>query len=159
MAARLDALLRDHEAVVPVANPGHRALPRGGKHTRVEISVAGLSIATRVKDAYVVWTDVPRSEAGPFSVEFRMQSTLRGAGQVFWSGRARPGFVGNSVDFSPEADGKPRTYEVAIPARSPLSALRLDPGTSTGEARLLWIRLKDPDGATLKEWRYARREE
>ena len=98
---------------------------------------------------------MPPTKAGPFTVEFCMHSTFTGVGQVFWRSEVKPSYVGKTVNFTPEPDGKPHTYTVTIPAKSPLRGLRLDPGTSAGEAHLLWLRLKDAGGKMLKEWQYA----
>jgi len=159
LSARLDERLRSTEAVIPQANPDWNLLPRGGPHSEVRKTGEGLHIVNAVKDAYVAWTDLPETGKGPFTVEFRMRSTFTGVGQVFWRNRTKPSYVDQTADFSPNADGVPHTYSVSLPAVEPLLGLRLDPGTSTGEAHVLWIRLKGVSGKTLKEWRYVPRAE
>lgn len=154
LSTLLDQRLRDHEAVIPRSNLNDGNLPRGGPHTEVKVTKTGLQIINEVKDAYVVWPDVPATGKGPFTVEFRMRSTFQGVGQVFWRNRAKPSYAGKAVNFLPHPDGLPHTYSVTIPAEEPLLGLRLDPGTSVGEAYVLWVRLKEASGKPLKEWQY-----
>lgn len=156
LRARLDALLLDAEAVIPKTNPKWRALPQPNKGTEIEIENGALRIATQVKDAYVVWHDVPPKTRGGYVVELRMRSTFGGMGQVFWGSDKHPSFVGQSVDFSQQGDGQWRNYSVRIPETASLRALRLDPGTTTGEAHLAWLLLKSANGKTIKTWHYAK---
>ncbi|MCU0961451.1 MAG: hypothetical protein MUF48_15250 [Pirellulaceae bacterium] len=77
---------------------------------------------------------------GGFIVRLRMRSALSGPAQLFWSSTAHPGTAAERVvTFRAQHDGQWHEYQVELDTGGDLTALRLDPGGSAGEAEVDWI--------------------
>ncbi len=156
--ARIDAFLRETEAVVPIANPDYRkpAAALAGwtasKDAEIESTDGVILLKSTGGDPFLATRDLP-STAGPFTLEIAMQSKSQGSGQVFWSTATDKGFHRDrSVPFEPKHDGTLHSYPVKLPVPKAITGLRIDPATAAGEIRFESIRLKDQAGKVLKEW-------
>lgn len=160
LSGLIDAFLKDTEAVVPKANPGFGKQPAAGggagwtpsKDAAVATKDGVLVITSTGGDPYIVTRDLPAG-AGPYTVEFKMKSESRGAGQVFWTTADDKGFHRDrSTTFEPKHDGEWHEYTVKLPPEKALTALRLDPATAVGEICLDAFRLKDKRGKVIRSW-------
>jgi hypothetical protein len=90
--AKIDAFLKDTEAVVPKANPTFGQQPKadavGGwvasKDAKVEAKDGVFVVTSTGGDPYISSREVVKG-VGRFTVEFRMKSDSKGGGQVFWA--------------------------------------------------------------------------
>jgi hypothetical protein len=160
LAGLIDAFLKDSEAVVPEANPGFGKQPGAGgtagwtpsKDAAVATKGGVLVTTSTGGDPFIVTRDLPAG-AGPYTVEFKMRSASRGAGQVFWATADDKGFHRDrSTTFEPKHDGEWHEYAVKLPIEKALTGLRLDPSTAPGEVRLDAIKLKDKGGRAIQSW-------
>ncbi len=173
--ALIDQFLKDTHAVIPTRNPAYRkgaetrpaagatavaAARIGGWSARgtATLSVADsqLVITATGKDpgVYVSGLTLPK---GPYTLEVKMKSAGRGAGQVFWSATPKLNFAnGGHVDFKVNHDNQWHEYQVKLPVEQAANAFRLDPGDAPIEIRIEWIRIKTADGKTTREWRFDR---
>lgn len=160
LAALISHFLRETGAVVPRANPGFGKQPAakgaagwmpGGSAT-LAAGDGVLVVTSSGGDPFIVTRDLPAG-AGPYTLEFRMRSGSRGAGQVFWRTADQMAFHRDrSVTFEPEHDGEWHPHTVRLPVDQPLTGLRIDPSTGPGEIRLDGIRLKDKEGRVIRAW-------
>lgn len=157
---KIDAFLKDTEAVVPKANPTFGKQPKadavGGwvasKDAKVEAKDGVFVVTSTGGDPYVFTREMAKG-VGPFTVEFRMKSDSKGGGQVFWATADEPAFHRNrSTAFTPTHDGKWAEYSVKVPSDKPLTALRIDTSTAAGEVRIESVRLNGKDGKAIQEW-------
>ena len=110
------------------------------------------SIESVGTDPYIVALEVPPG-TGPYTLEITMKSNSNGEGQVFWTtADEKPFHRDRSVSFEPKHDKRTHTYRIKLPVGKPLTGLRLDPATATGEITLQTFRLLDKDGKELKSW-------
>ena len=157
--ALIDRHLKEIRAVVPKPNPRYNpraAVAVGGWRAGGTCSLSGgkgaLVVTSTGGDPYVSTTDVPAA-AGPLVARVRMKGKTRGSGQVFWCTRDAARFHrSRSVALAMRHDGAWHDYEVKLPVRGRLTALRLDPGTAPGRIDIDWIRICRPDGTVLKQW-------
>jgi hypothetical protein len=157
--ALLDSFLKDAAALVPGPNPAY------GKGAMVPDWLASADAKLTVDNGQLViksvggdpflWTrDVP-PQSGPFTLELRLSSTVKGTGEIRWTTKTKPNFGHELLAlFDIAHDGAPHDYSVPVPATEPLTALRLDPGTAPGTIRLETLHLKDAKGALLKTWKF-----
>jgi arylsulfatase len=93
------------------------------------------------------------ADVGPYTLEFRLQSRARGAGEVYWTTDAATVLPrGGRLEYPVRHDGEWQTVKLAIPETKRLFALRLDPCAGPGEVRLEQVRLKDAQGRVVQAW-------
>lgn len=91
--------------------------------------------------------------AGPFTLEFRLQSTASGAGEIYWTTDAATMLPkGRHLDFPVTHDGAWHTHTVRIEESKTLHALRLDPCGGAGKVTLDGLTLKAADGTIVGQW-------
>ena len=91
--------------------------------------------------------------AGPYTLEFRVQSRAAGEGEIFWTTDA--GTIlprGGHIGFLVTHDGEWQTVSLRIAETKPLYALRLDPCAGVGQVRIQGLQLKDATGRTVRSW-------
>ncbi len=161
LAGLIDDFLKDTAAVVPKANPkfdGKSATPESvtglvaSKDAKLTTKDGVYVITSSGNDPFIVFRELPAC-MGPYQVEFKLKSSSRGVGQVFWATADEKAFHRDrSVSFEPKHDGDWHSYTVKLAEVKALIALRLDPATAAGEIQLASIHLKDKDGKTVKTW-------
>ncbi len=89
-------------------------------------------------------TDVEEAPAGPFVLVIRMRSDRSDRGQVFWTTRKHKGTAeGRSRRFAVrDTDDGWATYRVTFETDTPLTGVRVDPGTQKGVYEIQRIRLR-----------------
>lgn len=89
--------------------------------------------------------------AGEYVMEVNMLSSTEGAGQMFWEEQGvKPQFFRDRRKTFPLIhDGDSHVYVIRFSAVKPVSAIRLDPGTSAGTIRLHSLVLKNTSGETV----------
>ena len=166
----LDALIARHleatGAIVPIRNPSYdpqarplaKARPVKGwqpsGHCSLSVKDGVLQVQCTGGDPFLHTSAVPAA-TGPVTVKLRIKCATRGNAQVFWATRTERRFHrSRSVSVQLTHDGQWREHTVALPARGPLPALRIDPGTAAGLVEIDWIRLGKPDGTVLRAWEF-----
>ncbi len=162
----ITGFLKNADAVVPKANPNFKLKPAeavvagwsSSKDATLAMKDGIFIIASTGTDPYVITRELGRG-TGPFTVEFKMKSNSRGAGQIFWATAETKGFHRDrSVIFEPKHDSEWHAYEVKLPIEKAIVALRIDPSAASGEIQLQSLRLKDKDGKTIHNWSFAAQE-
>jgi arylsulfatase len=92
-------------------------------------------------------------DAGPYTLEFRVQSRARGDGEIYWTTAPEtPLPQGGHLVFPVKHANQWQDIKLEIPETRRLYALRLDPCGGEGEARVEGLRLKDASARTLASW-------
>ncbi|MBI4979138.1 MAG: sulfatase [Spirochaetes bacterium] len=154
----LNRFLADSGAVIPKINPDYQKNPplwlAGGTATAV-VSGNVLNIVSSGKDPQLVLRDAIDLPQGSYTVQFRMKSASAGDGGLYWSS-GRLGFARERLKvFTPVHDGVWHDYTLAIPAKTAITTLRLDPSSAPGDINLQWIRLMNADGTPVKKWEFS----
>jgi hypothetical protein len=163
----IDQFLTDTHALVPGPNPAYdpkapasqprakgksqgKTKPSTGWQPSQQAQLAALDgalvITSTGGDPHLSTRIQPAGAKGPFTVTFRLSSTTRGAGLVYYA--AQPGVPfhrDRTVSFPITPDGQPRDHTLTLPTPT-LTALRLDPGSSPGTITLHAIELRDAHG-------------
>ena len=91
--------------------------------------------------------------AGPYTLEFRLQSSTSGDGEIYWTTDVKTALPkGERQTFKVTHDGQWHGIVLNVTESKVLHALRLDPCAGKGIVRLDSLRLKDSTGKTLKQW-------
>lgn len=91
--------------------------------------------------------------AGPYTLEFRLQSRASGEGEIFWTTDAStPLPRGGHATFAVKHDGDWQSIALKISETKPLVALRLDPCAGVGQVRIEGLQLKDAAGRVVRSW-------
>jgi len=151
----IDGFLQESGAIVPQPNPAYAPAAgswRPAKDCRVAVEAGCLVVKAVGGDPYVWTQNVPHAR-GPLVITFRMKSTSRGAGRVYWTTAGGRKFDrSRSVAFAPVHDGAWHEVEAALPIQGMLARLRIDPATAPGRIEFDWVRLADPSGKIVKQW-------
>lgn len=96
--------------------------------------------------------DIPQA-SGPYTLEFRMQSTAVGEGEVFWTIDTETSLPnGARVGFRPQHDDQWHEVKLKIVESKAIHAFRLDPCSGSGKVRIDGLKLLDVNGALLRSW-------
>lgn len=150
--ARIDAFLKETDAVIPKLNPAFQPDSPGGwqasKDAQITEKDGELHIRATGGDAWISTRELPAGAKGPFALKLRLKSTAGGTGVVYFIGAPKGNFrKEDSVSFPMKHDGAFHDYEIAIPPAR-LFALRLDPGNAPGEITVATFELRDASGKT-----------
>jgi len=163
MKKRLDEWLEETGARMPVPNPNYNPALIGwtsSNDCRLEVKDGVLKIKSVGGDPWFHTTDPLGLAVCPDGaiLKIRMKCKSEGPAQAFWTTYVgEPFHHSRRVDFDLVHDGEWREYEVKLPVRCMMEAVRLDPGTGPGEIEIEWIKVLDalPDAEKiLKEWRF-----
>lgn len=127
---------------------------RPGGTATLELEGEVLVIRSSGGDPHLSFS-LPREVAAKkLKLEVRLASDSNGPGQVFWQEKGRrPGFSRErSRPLAVNHDGTMHTCVVEWEPGGPVTALRLDPSTSSGTIRLAELRLLDEEGHVLHRW-------
>lgn len=156
--ALIDAHLVETHALIPGKNPAYNSLVPDwavNKESTVTVRDGALLLTATEAPASLSTRDLPHAQ-GPYTVEFRMKSNGKGNGRIFWAANPRqPYFRDRAVNFTPQHDNEWHDLTIKLPVETPIEMLRFDPAVGPGEFRVAYLRLKDRDGAVIKEWNYA----
>lgn len=161
LRAKLAGFLKDSHAVLPRPNPvydptldveigGWRA---SGADARVRAEGGNLVVHSRGNDPQIMVVFRP-PVPGPLAIEFRMKSSSRGAGAVYWTRGNQAFHRDRAVFFTPQHDGQWHDYRFQLATGGPIATLRIDPSSGPGEMAIESIRLLSPQGAALKAWKF-----
>jgi len=156
---RLNALIKRNteqtDPLVPFANPAYRPSVAGwfgNQHAAVSVEEGRLQIVSTGNDPFLQTGDVP-SLSQPAVLEFRMKSTARGMGQVYWATSKQRNFHRDrSTLFEVTHDGAWHDYRVELAIGSPLSRLRIDPAQGSGRIAIEGLRLLEAKGKVVRQW-------
>jgi arylsulfatase A-like enzyme len=153
--ARLDAILTDRQAVIPVVNPTHRARQEASAPWQVSPQAearavdGALHILSKGRDPWISTRALDANASGPFQLTLEMNSHAAGEGRVYFVPRAHAGFnETQSIAFPITHDGQPHVYTLEIDTDS-LTGLRIDPANQPGELALIGIQLTDREGNSV----------
>jgi arylsulfatase A-like enzyme len=141
----------------PAAKAGaiESGLIHGAYQAKVSVLPTEIRMECTGNDPQLILGDIPAAATGPFTLELKIKSTSKGAGEVFWSTATMPQFTAaQSVKFAIQHDADQwHDYSVKLPAAKPaLTHLRLDPGSAPGLVRIARLVLKDAEGKVIKAW-------
>lgn len=121
--------------------------------TKLAIEDGQLVLQCEGNDSGLAFDQLPGLPAGPYTLELRVQSRADGEGEIYWTTDADTRLPrGGHQTFSVPHDGQWHSIVLSIPETKPLFALRLDPCSGRGEARIDNLTLKDARGVALKSW-------
>ncbi|QDV44054.1 Arylsulfatase [Stieleria neptunia] len=117
----------------------------------------GALIVTSVGgDPYLSFTLPDPVKEKSLMLKFSLASRAGGHGQIFWQeqGVAPPFLADRSKHFDVHHDGEAHEYSISWTADNPVLAIRIDPATAKGRARLSNIRLTTDDGEEVYRWKF-----
>lgn len=154
LSGLIDRHLADTGALVPRPNPAYEEGQETGAWVAQGDATAArdgeaLVITSGGPDPYVVVRNLPAGRA-PFRLRFRYQSSGRGEGRIYWSGRPQGVFrKEDSAAFAMVHDGGWHDVEVVPASTAAIRALRIDPGTAPGVIRIEELRFQDARGRAI----------
>ena len=160
--ALIDRFLSETKAVLPKANPaydpGSAALAARGitglRDCELKLQDGEFQVRCTGNDPHFSLKTTRSIPPQRLTLEIRMKSSAKGAGQVFWQERrVRPAFHRKRrVTFQPETDGKFHVYRVELKPAKPLVAVRIDPAQGRGRVTIAGIKLIDTSGRVVQQW-------
>ncbi len=141
---------------MPLPNPNYSKLAPGLAAMRdcsIQLKEGRLHLTSTGGDPHFQWLPQKPLPAGPLTVELRMKSTAKGAGQLFWHQKGiNPAyFRDRSTIFQPEHDAEFHTYQITLPNKGEALSLRLDPAQGPGQIVIETFRITGPDGQPLAD--------
>jgi arylsulfatase A-like enzyme len=134
----------------------HRAVEgvRARAGTRLSVDHGQLVLQCTGNDPGLAFDALPSmAAAGPYTLEFRVQSRASGEGHLYWTVDEKTTLPrGSRLPFAVKHDGQWQSFTLKVPETRRLYGLRLDPCSGPGEVRIDLLRLKDATGSTLKSW-------
>lgn len=95
----------------------------------------------------------PLPAAGPYTLEFQLQSQASGVGDLYWTTDHKTSLPkGEHISFPVKHDGNWQALTLKILETKGLHGLRLDPCSGPGKVCIKGLLLKDTTGKTLKSW-------
>lgn len=137
--------------------PGQATSGASGIRARIKtkLTVEGNQLVLQCEgnDPGLAFDRLPDLPAGPYTLEFRLQSRAAGEGEIYWTTDAKTGLPqGEHQKFAVKHDGQWQSISLRIPEAKSIFALRLDVCSAPGEARIENLQLKDASGKVLKSW-------
>ena len=133
------------------ASPEPKIRARAG--TKMTIAGDQLVLECTGEDPGLAIDVAAPNAAGPFTLEFRVQSRAGGDGEVFWTTDAETLLPrGRHLAFSVKHDGEWQTVSLKLDETKPLHALRLDPCGAPGQVTLAGLQLRDAAGRVVRSW-------
>lgn len=153
----IDGFLKDTDALIPVRNPAYSIPVAGWKSSQdcnITVKEGTMLINSTGGDPYIYCNDVPAQNRRMFA-GFRMKINTSGNGMFFWADSKQKHFAAaRRISFNIQHDGNWHDYSIEFTPDGPLSAIRIDPGTSSGQIEIGDIRLVRPNGEVLKQWTF-----
>ncbi len=122
--------------------------------TQLNIADKQLILTCTGDDPGLSFDRLPQVNApGPYTLEFRLQSTATGPGEIYWTTDAQTKLPkGRHLDFVVTHDGQWHTHQLAVDETKTIRGLRLDPCAGPGKVVLEGLALKSATGAVLRQW-------
>ena len=128
-------------------------LPRARKGTKLTVEGPQLILQCTGDDPGLAFNDLKLTAAGPYVLEFKLQSHATGPAELYWTTDAETILPkGSHLDFTVKHDGEWHDHTIRIDETKILHALRLDPCGGEGEVRIEGLTLKSMDGKVLTKW-------
>lgn len=128
-------------------------LPRARKGTKLAVEGPQLVLQCTGDDPGLAFEHLKVTEAGPYILEFRLQSHATGSGEIYWTTDAETILPkGKKLPFEVVHDGQWHDVKISLDETKTLHGLRLDPCGGPGEVRLEGLMLKKADGTVLARW-------
>jgi hypothetical protein len=128
-------------------------LPRARKGTKMTVEGPQLILQCTGDDPGLAFSDLNLTTAGPYVLEFKLQSHATGPAELYWT--TDPETIlpkGKHLDFEVKHDGEWHAHAIRIDETKTLHALRLDPCGGEGEVKIEGLTLKAADGKVLATW-------
>jgi len=128
-------------------------LPRARKGTKLAVEGTQLVLQCSGEDPGLAFERLKIGEAGPYILEFRLQSHAKGSGEIYWITDAETILPkGKKLPFEVVHDGQWHDVKLPLDEAKTLYGLRLDPCGGPGEVRVEGLMLKKADGRVLARW-------
>ena len=119
--------------------------------TKLSVQDGQLQLQCEGNDPGLVFNTLPPLSTGPYTLEFRLQSTASGDGEIYWTTDAQTiPTKGGHLVFSVKHDGEWQMVTLKIAETRALYSLRLDPCAGSGKACLEGLQIKDASGKITK---------
>ena len=129
------------------------AFPRARKDTKLTVEGSQFLLQSTGSDPGLAFEHLAISKPGPYTLQFRLQSHAKGAGEIFWTTDAETILPkGKNLPFEVVHDGQWHDVKLPLDEAKTLYGLRLDPCGGPGEVRLEGLMLKKADGTVLARW-------
>ncbi len=129
------------------------AVPRARKGTTLTVEGPQLILHCTGDDPGLAFEHLNLEAPGPYTLEFRLQSKAKGAGELYWTTDAETILPkGKHLDFDVKHDGEWHDMTLRINEAKPLHGLRFDPCGGEGEVRIEGLVLKGADAKVLAKW-------
>ncbi len=129
------------------------ALPRTRKGTKLTVEGTQLVLTCTGDDPGLAFDKIALEQAGPYTLEFKLQSRATGPGEFFWTTDAETILPkGKHLEFEVNHDGEWHDMKLTIDEAKTLHAFRLDVCAGAGEAGIDGLRLTGADGKVLAQW-------
>ncbi|MFM7605850.1 MAG: arylsulfatase, partial [Prosthecobacter sp.] len=129
------------------------AFPRARKGTQLAVEGDQLILQCTGDDPGLAFSNLNLSAAGPYVLEFQLQSHATGPGELYWTTDSKTILPkGKHLDFTVKHEGEWHEHTIRIDEAKTLHALRLDPCGGEGEVRIKGVALKDSGGNVLVNW-------
>jgi len=127
----------------------------GGPNGHAVLSAAGGLLALRVTGNDPQLISAPlQLPAGSYVFQIRMKAEAGGGALLFARAEGSGYQPGTGTPFAITHDGEWREISVLLTSAAGIAELRLDPCTAAGSVQIEWMRLAEPAGRALKEWRF-----
>ncbi len=150
----ITAHLEETEALVPIANPryGKEETWFLSNHAQLKAKKNELTITSSGKDPWIATNKLPKELTGDFVLKGKIRSNA-GPGTIHWGTKKSPNFgPEQKIEFEFPQGKEFQTFQIPFSANTPLTSLRIDPGTQAGTATLRRLRLETSDGTLVKQW-------
>lgn len=127
---------------------------RARKDTTLKIDGNTLVLQCTGNDSGLAFDALPIIKSpGPYQLRFRIQSHASGEGEIYWTRDATTKLPdGEHQTFAVTHDGKWHGVTLSIASEAPPFALRLDPSSAPGEAKIEGLQLLDAVGKVVASW-------
>ncbi len=144
-------------SMMPVGRPVRWAFAKGGHGFRpiadcsLTLSRDGLVVRTTGVDPRFRSPRIDPPLAGPVRVRLRLRTRTQRHLQLFWASVREPRWrPKQSAATRLVADGHWHTYELLLDTAERIVALRIDPGSGTGQVTISWLELQPVRPAPLE---------
>lgn len=158
LVTELNALITQHlaetEALVPRPNPRYRKDSgwSTSKDATLTMDQEVFTLTSVGDDPWMATRRVPANARGTMKLTGEIRSTA-GGGSLYWGTKASGGFgPERRVNFDLPQGEEFQAFEISFTSDSPLTNLRLDPGTGPGLISLRNLILKDGKGKSIHRW-------
>ncbi len=129
---------------------------RARKDTKLKIEDGLLVLTCTGDDSGLAFDhlNLKESASGPYTLTFELSSdATTGEGEIYFTTDEDTTLPnGTRVPFTPKHSGDWESFSLTLDTEKPLAALRFDPSSSPGTARVRGLRVLDARGAVVAHW-------